>query len=108
MRQPLTIRERLAFYAILSTPVLVPSLLYALYRLLFFSLTPLSPLLLPRKPRVAHQFTIIRKLGFPDGVRCWCGAELTFKPHAVGQMEQRTLFLREHAECPPAKEVLDA
>jgi hypothetical protein len=47
-----------------------------------------------------HQFTPYGKLGFPDGVQCWCGARLEFAYHEPGQNARRTAFFDAHAACP--------
>jgi hypothetical protein len=46
-------------------------------------------------------------MGYPDGVRCFCGATLTFALHEQSQDRKRRAFLEAHAECqyagvPPA------
>lgn len=52
-------------------------------------------------------FTVVARMGYPDGVRCFCGATLTFALHEKEQERKRHEFLDAHAECtyagmPPA------
>ncbi len=54
------------------------------------SLQPINP-----------HFTPVQKLGFPDGVRCWCGAELTFRYSEKGRKSKTEAFRAEHEECLP-------
>ena len=48
---------------------------------------------------VLHHFTVLGVLGFPPGVRCWCGGELTFKLHETDQDAKRKAFFDAHEEC---------
>ena len=48
-----------------------------------------------------HHFTPYDKLGFPQGVRCWCGAALEFAYHEPGQNARRQAFFDQHETCPP-------
>ena len=50
--------------------------------------------------RVEH-YRLIRKLGFPDGVRCFCGAEITFHLHERDQDKKRKAFFDAHDDCKP-------
>jgi hypothetical protein len=59
-----------------------------------------SNLRILKPPKPLHQFTPYGKLGFPDGVQCWCGARLEFAYHEPGQNARRTAFFDAHAACP--------
>lgn len=50
--------------------------------------------------RIEH-YQLIRKLGFPDGVRCFCGSTLTFAPHERDQGKKRKAFFDQHDACEP-------
>lgn len=52
----------------------------------------------------AH-YQLIRKLGFPNGVRCLCGATLTFRPHERDQDKKRRAFFDTHDACEPPSNV---
>lgn len=51
-----------------------------------------------RASRPPH-FTPVRRMGYPDGVRCFCGATLTFAPHEPSQERKRRAFIEAHADC---------
>jgi len=53
-----------------------------------------------------HHYKLIQRLGFPDGVRCWCGAELEFAVKEPWQSRdrKRKVWFEEHEDC-EAKEV---
>lgn len=51
-----------------------------------------------------HQFTIISRFGFPDGVACWCGARLEFRPGDSNIQKKRKAFFDAHEECRPSTE----
>jgi hypothetical protein len=51
---------------------------------------------------VLHHFTVRHKLGYPSGLRCWCGDELSFSLHEPGQDAKRRSFFDAHDECQPA------
>jgi len=50
-----------------------------------------------------HHFAVVHKLGYPSGVRCWCGASLTFNLHEADQDAKRRAFFDSHEECGPAE-----
>ena len=48
-----------------------------------------------------HHYKLIQRLGFPDGVKCWCGAELEFavKEDWGSRDKKRRAFFDQHEEC---------
>ena len=48
-----------------------------------------------------HHYKLIQRLGFPDGVKCWCGAELEFavKEDWASRDKKRRAFFDQHEEC---------
>lgn len=54
--------------------------------------------------RVDPHFTPIQKMGFPDGIRCWCGEELIVRYGEHGVMAKRKRWLEQHEECQPRRE----
>ena len=54
-----------------------------------------------RRPDPIHHFKRVQRLGFHDGVKCWCGAELEFavKEDWASRDKKRKVFFDEHEEC---------
>ena len=48
-----------------------------------------------------HHYKLIQRLGFHDGVKCWCGAELEFavKEDWASRDKKRRAFFDQHEEC---------
>lgn len=67
-----------------------------------------DPFPIVRKKRASRNvdphFTPIQKLGYPDGIRCWCGAELIVRYGEHGVVAKRKHWLDAHDECLPARE----
>jgi hypothetical protein len=57
-----------------------------------------------RTVQAIHQFTVIRRFGFPDGLSCWCGERLEFKPREGNVQRKRLDFFKAHEECRPLLE----
>ncbi|SRR5579884_1863677 len=53
------------------------------------------------QPPSATHFLAIRRLGFPDGVRCLnCGEQITFTPREKATVQkQRRAFCQQHLHC---------
>jgi hypothetical protein len=55
--------------------------------------------------KILHHFTPAGKIGYPQGITCWCGDTLEFALHDPGQDAKRKAFFDEHEECQPPSEV---
>lgn len=65
---------------------------------------PPSNAVIPRRIDPIHHYSLIQKLGFPTGVKCWCGAQLSFQVHERGMQTKRKAFFDQHDGC-EAKEI---
>lgn len=53
----------------------------------------------PAPAPAPQHYTPVGKIGYPPGVRCWCGAELEFAYHEAGMKAKREAFLAAHNDC---------
>lgn len=66
---------------------------------------PLQQNTVQKLHKTIHHFTPFGKLGYPQGVQCWCGATLEFCYHEPGMSKRRRAFFEHHEEClPPGQE----
>ena len=66
--------------------------------------TVLIPIKKANPARIINHYTLIHKMGFPQGVKCWCGQALTFTVHERGMQKKRKAFFDQHDECDAPKE----
>jgi len=63
----------------------------------------LIPIKKANSTRIIHHYEVIQKLGFPPGVKCWCGNTLEFavKEPWAKRSTKRKEFFDLHDECQP-------
>lgn len=56
--------------------------------------------------RAIHHYTPIQKMGYPDGVRCWCSGSLLFgvRESWSTRDRRRKAFFNQHDECEAPRE----
>ena len=52
-----------------------------------------------QKQHIPPHFSIVARMGYPDGVRCFCGSTLSFALHEKEQDRKRRAFMEVHADC---------
>lgn len=52
---------------------------------------------LPAAP--PQHYTPCGKIGFPQGIRCWCGEKLEFAYHEANMKAKREAFFALHDDC---------
>jgi hypothetical protein len=54
-----------------------------------------------RAKNAVRHYTPVQRMGYPPGVKCWCGSMLEFNYHEPGMSKRRKAFFDEHDDCSP-------